>query len=119
MKKSLVENKKEDDNAEKIKEIIDNHIGENIKILDICDKLKMCKSSIINIFKNKYHITPNQYKFNKKMDIAKNMLLNENISIKQISISLGFIDQYHFSNSFKKHYKMYPSEYRKVHFGNK
>ena len=101
MKKSLIANKKGVDTADKIKEIIDNHISENIKVLDICDELKMCKSSIINIFKNKYHITPNQYKNNKKMDVAKNMLINENISIKQISISLGFIDQYHFSNSFK------------------
>ena len=119
MKKSVIANKKGVDTADKIKEIIDNHISENIKVLDICDELKMCKSSIINIFKNKYHITPNQYKNNKKMDVAKNMLINENISIKQISISLGFIDQYHFSNSFKKHFRMYPSEYRKMHFKDK
>lgn len=119
MKKSLIANKKGVDTADKIKEIIDNHICENIKVLDICDELKMCKSSIINIFKNKYHITPNQYKNNKKMDVAKNMLINENISIKQISISLGFIDQYHFSNSFKKQFQMYPSEYRKMHFKDK
>lgn len=119
MKKSLIANKKGVDTADKIKEIIDNHISENIKVLDICDELKMCKSSIINIFKNKYHITPNQYKNNKKMDVAKNMLINENISIKQISISLGFIDQYHFSNSFKKQFQMYPSEFRKMHFKGK
>ena len=119
MKKSLIANKKGNDIADRIKEIIDNHISENIKVLDICDELKMCKSSIINIFKNKYHITPNKYKCIKKMDVAKNMLLNENISIKQISISLGFIDQYHFSNSFKKQFQMYPSEFRKMHFKGK
>lgn len=119
MKKSLADNQKEDSLADKIKEIIDNHISENIKILDICDELKMCKATIINTFKNKYHVTPNQYKLNKRMEIAKNMLLNENISIKQIAISLGFNDQYHFSNSFKKHYHMYPSECRKMHFNNK
>lgn len=119
MKKSIVANKKGNDTADRIKEIIDNHISENIKVLDICDELKMCKSSIINIFKNKYHITPNKYKYIKKMDVAKNMLLNENISIKQISISLGFNDQYHFSNSFKKQFQMYPSEFRKMHFKGK
>ena len=119
MKKSIVANKKGSDIADRIKEIIDNHISENIKVLDICDELKMCKSSIINIFKNKYLITPNQYKNIKKMDVAKSMLLNENISIKQISISLGFIDQYHFSNSFKKQFQMYPSEFRKMHFKGK
>lgn len=116
MKKSFVSDKKEDDIAEKIKTIIDNQVSENIKVLDICDELKMSKASIINIFKSKYGITPNQYKINQKMDIAKNMLLNEKISIKQISISLGFNDQYHFSNSFKKHFQMYPSEYRKAYF---
>lgn len=116
MKKSLADSRKENDLADKIKEIIDNRISENIKVLDIRNELNMCKDTIINTFKSKYHITPNQYKLNKKMDVARNMLINENISIKKIALSLGFNDQYHFSNSFKKHYQMYPSEYRKMHF---
>ena len=119
MKKSLVDNPKEDDVADKIKEIIDNRINENIKVLDICDELKMCKATIINAFKEKYHTTPNQYKINKKMEVARSMLLNESISVKQIAISLGFNDQYHFSKSFKKHFQMYPREYRKMHIQNK
>jgi len=116
MKKSLIKNGKEESVANRIKEMIDSHISENIKILDICNKLKLSKSSVINIFKNAFHITPNQYKMQRKMEIARNMLLNKDISIKQIAISLGFIDQYHFSNSFKNHHRMYPSEYRKLHF---
>ena len=116
MKKSLVNKEDENDIAVKIKEIIDAHISENIKVLDICDELMLSKTFVIKTFKDKYHVTPNQYKLNRKMEIARNMLMNENISIKQIAISLGFIDQYHFANSFKKHHNMYPSEYRKVHF---
>ena len=119
MKKSLVNQTETDDVAYRIKEIIDTHISENIKVLDICDELMLSKTFVIKAFKDKYHVTPNQYKLNRKMEIARNMLINENISIKQIAISLGFIDQYHFSNSFKKHHKMYPSEYRKVHFKDK
>ena len=119
MKKSLANKTNEDDIAVKIKEMIDAHISENIKVLDICDELMLSKTFVIKTFKDKYHVTPNQYKLNRKMEIARNMLINENISIKQIAISLGFIDQYHFSNSFKKHHNMYPSEYRKVHFKDK
>ena len=119
MKKSMVNKTDEKDVADAIKEMIDAHISENIKVLDICDKLMLSKTFVIKTFKEKYHVTPNQYKLNRKMEIARNMLINDNVSIKQIAISLGFIDQYHFSNSFKKHHQMYPNEYRKVHFKNK
>ena len=115
MKKSLVNKTEDEDIASKIKEMIDAQISENIKITDICDQLMLSKTFVIKTFKNKYHVTPNQYKLNRKMEIARNMLMNDSISIKQIAMSLGFIDQYHFANSFKKHHQMYPSEYRKVH----
>ena len=116
MKKSLANKTEEDDIAAKIKEMIDTHISENLKVLDICDQLMLSKTFVIKTFKNKYNLTPNQYKLNRKMEIARNILTNERTSIKQIAISLGFIDQYHFSNTFKKHHNMYPSEYRKMHF---
>ena len=116
MKKSLANRTEEDDIAAKIKEMIDTHISENLKVLDICDQLMLSKTFVIKTFKNKYNLTPNQYKLNRKMEIARNILTNESTSIKQIAISLGFIDQYHFSNTFKKHHNMYPSEYRKMYF---
>ena len=79
---------------------------------DIYENLGISKSYAIKIFEDKYRLTPNQYKINQKMHIARDMLINKNVSIKQIAISLGFIDQYHFANSFKKHFGIYPSKYR-------
>ncbi len=118
MKKSLLDQKDDGDIASQIKKIIDGNVAENIKITDICGELMISKSYLIKTFKDKYGVTPNQYKLKQKMDTARKMLMNENVSIKQIALSLGFNDQYHFSNSFKKYNGVFPSKYRKMYIEN-
>lgn len=49
-----------------------------------------------------------------KIDKASSMLQKKsNLSIKEISNSLGFANPYYFSESFKKHTGLAPSHYRK------
>jgi len=115
MKKSLNNKKQDSSLANQIKALIDSNATESIKINDICNELGISKTYAINCFKDKYGVTPNQYRINQKMNIARDLLINKDVSIKNIALSLNFIDQYHFSNSFKKHFGMYPSEYRKIY----
>lgn len=44
---------------------------------------------------------------------AKRLLVNTSYSIKQVSMQLGFADQYQFSKYFKKHEKLAPAIYRR------
>ena len=54
---------------------------------------------------------------NERMKQAAQMLrspASTGVSISEIALSLGFYDQAHFSNSFRKHHKMSPREYRNL-----
>ena len=57
--------------------------------------------------------SPNEYIIELRLQFAKSLLDNTNISIKQVSEHVGYNDQYFFSRLFKKHIGISPQEYRK------
>jgi len=64
-------------------------------------------------FNTQIGISPKQYILNKRLEYAKELLVNTNASIFEIANSVGFPDQLYFSRIFKIKEKISPSEYRK------
>ena len=56
--------------------------------------------------------SPNEYIIELRLQFAKNLLDNTNMSIKQISERVGYSDQYFFSRIFKKYLGISPQSYR-------
>ena len=90
------------DTAEKIKEYLRNNAATKFRIENLCKYISRSESQTIKIFKKAYGITPYAYFLNKKIKLAEEMLLNTNLSIKQIADKLCFTDEYYFSNLFKE-----------------
>lgn len=57
-------------------------------------------------------ISPKQYHLNLKMQKAKELLLETDLPIKEIALSLGYENQNNFSNMFKKRVGVFPSKHR-------
>ena len=66
-----------------------------------------------DIFKQSFHTTPNKYIMIHKIDLAKNLLSIQELSIGDISDMCGFEDIYYFSKAFKKLTGQTASAYRK------
>ena len=64
-------------------------------------------------FRQEMKISLGQYINEQVMFAAVNLLRSPEASIKEISDTLGFCDQFHFSRRFCKYYGMPPSHYRK------
>ncbi|AQW20752.1 AraC family transcriptional regulator [Lentilactobacillus curieae] len=64
------------------------------------------ESYIIRSVKNTYGITPNKYLTRVRIDEAKNLLLNSDKSVSEISEEVGFQNVYYFSTVFKKQEKI-------------
>ena len=101
------------DTAEKMKEYLRNNAASKFKIENLCKYISRSESQCIKIFKEAYGITPYAYFLSKKIRLAKDMLVNTNLSIKQIANNLNFADEYYFSNIFKQKTGVSPSKYRK------
>ena len=59
-------------------------------------------------------MTPYQYFYKKRIDIAADLLLNSKMQIKEISELLNYTDPASFSNAFKKIIGISPEKYRKM-----
>lgn len=56
--------------------------------------------------------TPKTYITEYRLRIARNLLRNTNLPVVQISAAVGFENQAYFSNAFKKHMHLSPTDYR-------
>jgi len=108
-----VKTKKESSIANEIKTIIDNfYYLEDLNLFEIAHRLSLSISSISHLFKKEFNKTIITYKLEVQIKEAKNLLLENNMSIKQVASLVGFKDESYFSKTFKKYLKLTPEQYR-------
>jgi YesN/AraC family two-component response regulator len=65
------------------------------------------------LFKQETGESPINYLIKIRMEKAKELLVKEELSVKEIANSVGYQDAYHFSKLFKKYTGNSPSDYIK------
>lgn len=78
----------------------------------IAKSVGVSETKLKSDFKSVYGLTLYQYYSMLQMRYARELLLNETISIKEVSYSLGFSNPGKFSAAFKKIYGVLPSQIR-------
>ena len=97
-----------------IKRMITNNIGDNLSNKEIAKRINVGLRTAETTFKKCFGMSIHQYQLKKKIDRAKFCLeYYQDMKIIDISLSLGFYDEYHFSRQFKKIIGLSPTEYRK------
>lgn len=100
--------------AGKIKKYIDENLNRIVSNKELSDLIHRCEDYCIKRFREEYGKAPYEYQTERKMSAAKTLLKNTNLSVGEISDSLGYCDQHYFSNIFKKKCGASPSKYREV-----
>ncbi len=114
--------KKEDELSSmgaEMKDFLNTQITSKFHLELLCKHISKSESQTIRIFKKIFGITPYTYVLNKKIEFAKKLFVDTNLSVKEVAAKLCFSDEYYFSNIFKDKAGCSPSEYRKHHTGDK
>lgn len=77
------------------------------------DRLHIGYESFRKKFKNIYHISPNAYQLNYRINYAKTLLSDEQKTLEEIAVLCGFSDGFAFSKAFKKRCGISPEQFRK------
>ncbi|MGN6213074.1 AraC family transcriptional regulator [Parafilimonas sp.] len=93
-------------------ELMKQRLGEVLALCDLADTSNLSVSHFSTVFKNETGYSPIDYFNHLKIQKACQYLLFTNMSIKEISFSLGIEDQYYFSRMFSKLMNVSPKEYR-------
>ncbi len=101
-------------NALAIKKILDSSLYKHdFTMKDVSKILGISKAQIISIFREKFGETPYKYLIQQRIQLSAEMLLNTDMSIKEISDTFCFSDQHYYANVFKKITGSSPNQYRK------
>ena len=95
-----------------IKEYIDQHYYEDIKISMFTEKYYLSREYLMKLFKQQYGSGIHEYVQKVRMDKAKELLTDSDLKIQEISEMLGYKDKNYFSKAFRNYFSLSPSEYR-------
>lgn len=97
---------------EELDGFIRQHYRENLNLSELADKYHFNHSYLTKIFKKQKGISPLKLVNTLRMEDAKELLQNEELSVREISEMLGFSNQHYFSRMFKEATGQTPMEYR-------
>lgn len=103
----MVKNKWEDN----VLKILTENINVNISVKDIAKKCNMDYEVMRKQFKSIFGCSMNEYRIRLRIKQAKKLLLNSNLSVKDISLQLGYCDSYAFIRQFKNQTGITPKKY--------
>lgn len=93
---------------------IKSHYREKINLRDIAGCVKLSPYYFSRVFKKNINCSPYQYLIMYRINNAKKLLYNTNLSIKEIAFSCGFNSVSHFVTTFKKHSNLTPNKFREI-----
>lgn len=99
--------------AHAIKDLLDACVYKRFDVNEATEKLHISKSSLYREFARFYNTSPHQYVLQRKIDLAKTLLLRTDVSVKDVSNTLAFSDEFYFSNLFKQKTGVSPSAFRR------
>ncbi len=88
----------------------------DLSIAEIANLCHVSESHFRKLFEQYSGVSPQQYKTNKMLRLAKDMIRSGDLTIKEISINLGFSDAGYFSRWFKKNAGITPSTFETATF---
>jgi AraC-like DNA-binding protein len=88
-------------------------VYETLSLDELADSLHISKSNVIRVFKKEYGVTPYEYLLRLKIDAAKLLLCNTEMSVREIAERVCIADPHYFSTLFLSRVGVRPREYRK------
>ena len=98
--------------ALKLKEYIDANTNRIVTIKELSNLIFRSSDYCLKLFRKEFGTTPYAYQLDQKLNLAKTLLIDTNVSIGEIAESIGYFDHQYFSNIFKKKTGLCPKQYR-------
>jgi AraC-like DNA-binding protein len=97
-----------------IHEYMMKNYHEEVTLQQIADLVHMAPASVSRFFKTATGLTLFEYLNKIKIDLARQLLLNTDLSVVDISYDCGFNNLSHFNKQFKKFNQVSPRQFRKL-----
>lgn len=87
---------------------MDEAFTQRLDLKCIASRVNLNPAYFLRLFKQSFHVTPFEYIASKRLNLAWQMVTTTDLSILEISERLGYCNQFHFSQVFRKHFGTSP-----------
>jgi AraC-like DNA-binding protein len=91
---------------------IKDHLAQELSLITLATVGETSPAHFARLFKHTTGLAPHQYVIRCRMDQAKQLLVETDVSLSEIGFQVGCADQSHFTALFRKHVAMTPKAYR-------
>ncbi|MCZ4292813.1 AraC family transcriptional regulator [Vibrio sinaloensis] len=98
---------------EAIDRYIEQHMNQRISVMQLAGSVFLGESQFHSLFKEQMGITPHQYVLGKRIDMAKQLIEQGNLTLGQVAEFTGFSGQSTFTHTFSRLQGISPSQYKK------
>lgn len=96
----------------KVVEYINQYLSTDLSLFDIAQQVGMSQSHFSRLFKQSTGLSPWQYVIQRRVEVAKQLLKKQELTIEKISAHLGFASHSQFTIFFHKHTGVSPKKYK-------
>ena len=95
-----------------VTDYINDNIASEIKLLDLASLAGISQYHFSRLFKKSLGISPNQYVIKQRVEGAKSLLKNPELSVTDVALQCGFNSHSHFGQHFRRFTGFTPKQYR-------
>jgi AraC family transcriptional regulator len=96
-----------------VTDFIEQHLGEDVSLADLAGLVRLSPFHFARAFRQSFELPPHRYLTTRRLDRAKTLLAEPQLSVTEIGVQVGFSDTSAFSSTFRKHVGLSPTEYRR------
>lgn len=96
------------------REFLTEHKLKKICLKDVASTIGIAATELSRTFHRAYGLTPSEFVRKERTRWAASELADGRRALSEISLSAGFVDQSHFTRTFRAHYGVTPRRYRQL-----
>lgn len=91
---------------------VEENYRREIRLSELAELMNISTMYFSNLFKQVFHISPKQYILQKRLNEGQRLLLESELSIKEIAYAIGFENENYFSEFFSSKVGVSPRKFR-------
>ena len=96
---------------QQVKEYINEHLHRDLRLIELAAMVQVSPYYFLRLFKQSMGLTPDQYILQRRIEKAKFLLQHSKLGIAEVAIRVGFCDQSHLTQYFKRIVGMTPKQF--------
>jgi AraC family transcriptional regulator len=88
-----------------------DHIDQHIALDELSNVARVSRFQFIRLFRASTGLTPMKYLESRRIEFARKLIREKNMSMAEIAVAVGFVDQSHFVKRFRRHAGCTPGQY--------